>query len=401
MPGDDGPIAGTLVVCQETTRRVLAEQERERLLAETRRAERRAARILEQVSDEHLTMDAEFRILTVNAAAEHALGRTAAELRGLTHWEAFPASRGTVLEREYRRVAAEGVERHFTHHYVGEGYDRHLEIDAYPTEEGGIALFWRDVSERVRAEQALRESEARLRAIYDGTYEYIGLLTPGGTLLEANRASLEFARNTRGDVVGRPFWETPWFTPTPGAPERVRESVARAAAGEFVRFEAPLRRPSGEMTVFDLSFHPVRDEQGRVVYIVPEGRDVTDRQRAEAALRESEARYRALFDSLDEGFCVVEMLFDGGGQPVDYRFLEANPAFEQQTGLRDVVGRTVLRAGARARPALVRHLRPGGAHRRARAGGGPRRGHGPLVRCLRLPRGRARRAQAWPSSSPT
>ncbi|HYH78346.1 MAG TPA: PAS domain-containing protein [Longimicrobium sp.] len=337
--GDDGVVAGTLVVCQETTQRILDERERERLCAETEAAERRSARILEQVSDEHLTMDADFRILTVNAAAERALGKAAAELVGLTHWEAFPASAGSEIERQYRRVAAEGVEAHFTHHYVGEGYDRHLEIDAYPTDEGGVALFWRDVSERVRAEGSLRESEARLRAIYDGTYEYIGLLAPDGTLLDANRASLEFARNTRGDVVGRPFWETPWFTPTPGAPEWVREAVTRAAAGEFVRFEAALRRPSGEMTVFDISFHPVRDEHGRVVLIVPEGRDVTERQRAEAALRESEARYRALFESLDEGFCVIEVLFDEAGRPYDYLFVETNPAFEAQTGLVDARGR--------------------------------------------------------------
>ena len=339
--GDDDRIAATLVVCMETTRRVLGERERDRLLADTARAERRAARILEQVADEHLTMDAGFRIQTVNAAAEHALGRTAAELRGITHWEAFPASVGTRAEREYRRVAAEGVEAHFTHHYVGEGYDRHLEIDAYPTDDGGVALFWRDVSQRVRAEAARRENEARLRAIFDGTYEYIGLLTPDGTLLEANRASLEFAGNTRESVVGLKFWDTPWFTPTPGAPEAVRDAVARAAAGEFVRFEAARRRPSGEMTAFDISFHPVRDESGQVVLIVPEGREVTERHRAEAALRESEARYRTLFDSIDEGFCVIEVLFDDGERPLDYRFVEANRAFEQQTGLAGVVGRRI------------------------------------------------------------
>jgi PAS domain S-box-containing protein len=339
--GDDDRIAATLVVCMETTRRVLGERERERLLADTARAERRAARILEQVSDEHLTMDADFRILTVNAAAEQALGKSAEDLRGLTHWEAFPASVGTRAEREYRRVVAERVEAHFTHHYVGEGYDRHLQIDAYPTDEGGAALFWRDVSKRVNAEQAQRENEARLRAIYDGTYEYIGLLTPDGTLLDANRASLEFAGNTRESVVGRRFWDTPWFAGTPGAPERIRDAVARAAAGEFVRFEAGLRRPNGEMTAFDISFHPIRDESGSVVLIVPEGRDVTERQRAEAALRESEARYRALFESIDDGFCVIEVLFDEGGVPVDYRFIEANPAFVQQTGLSGVAGRRV------------------------------------------------------------
>ena len=338
---DDGAIAGTLVVCLETTQRVLSEMEREQLLADTARAERRAARVLEQISDEHLTMDADFRILTVNGAAERALGVSRDALIGRTHWEAFPASVGTPVEREYRRVVAERTESHITHHYVGEGYDRYLEIDAYPTDEGGIALFWRDVSERVRVLDALRESEGRLRAIFDGTYEYIGLLSADGTLLEANRASLEFGSSARDDVVGKPFWDTVWFAHTPGAPAAVREAVAKAAKGEFVRWpEALIRRPTGEETAFDISFHPVRDEHGRVTLIVPEGRNVTERHRAEVALRESESRYRLLFDSLDEGFCVIEMLYDADDRPIDYRFLETNPAFAEQTGLVDARGHT-------------------------------------------------------------
>src|SRR5688500_7476573 len=213
---DDGTIGETLVVCQETTGRVLAEREREELLEATARAERRAARILQQISDEHLTMDADFRILSVNLAAQRALGVTREALIGQTHWDAFPASAGTDVERHYRRVASEGVEAHFTHHYVGEGYDRHLQIDAYPTDEGGVALFWRDVSARVTAERALRESATRLRAIFDGTYEYIGLLSPDGILLEANRAFLEFAGRPRGEVIGRQIWESPWVAFTPG-----------------------------------------------------------------------------------------------------------------------------------------------------------------------------------------
>ena len=337
--GDDGSVGGTLVVCLETTNRVLDERERQWLLEATARAERRAARVLEQIADEHLTMDREFRILTVNDAAVRALGVPREALVGRTHWQAFPASVGTTIEANYRRVVAEGVEIHITHHYVGEGYDRHLEIDAYPTDDGGIALFWREVSDRVRALAALRESEARLRAIVDGTYEYIGLISPDGTVLECNRASLEFVGNTREEVVGRPLWETPWFTHTPGMPEQVRDAIAQAAAGEFVRRELTLRRPAGEPITFDFSLHPVRDANGDVVFIVPEGRDVTERQRAEAALRESEARYRSLFESLDQGFCVIEVLFDEGAHPVDYRFVETNAAFVAQTGLADVVGR--------------------------------------------------------------
>ncbi|MBP0599200.1 PAS domain S-box protein [Herbaspirillum sp. LeCh32-8] len=70
--------------------------------------------------------------------------------------------------------------------------------------------------------------------------------------------------------------------------------------------------------------------------------DITRQKHAEAALRASQERYRALFESIDEGFCLIEMLFDQNGKPCDYRFLETNPAFEKHTGLSDTIGKTVL-----------------------------------------------------------
>ena len=166
VPDETGGVGGVLVTCQETTRRVLMERDRERILQDTERAELRAARIIQQISDQHLTMDSNFRILSVNLAAERNLGVPRDSIVGKTHWEAFPASVGTAAEQHYRRVVAERVDIHFKHHYVGEGYDRHLEIDAYSTDEGGVALFWRDVSERVKSEMALRESEAMHRQLF-------------------------------------------------------------------------------------------------------------------------------------------------------------------------------------------------------------------------------------------
>ncbi len=68
--------------------------------------------------------------------------------------------------------------------------------------------------------------DQKLRAIFDGTQEYLGLIAPDGTLLEANRASLALAASNRDEVIGMPFWKTVWFQYTPGAPEAVRDLLA-------------------------------------------------------------------------------------------------------------------------------------------------------------------------------
>jgi response regulator RpfG family c-di-GMP phosphodiesterase len=112
-----------------------------------------------------------------------------------------------------------------------------------------------EMSSRRRVEEQLRELNntleqhvfertallrlKRLRAIYDGTSEYMGLLTPDGTLREANRSALEFADSQLEDVIGLPFWEGVWFKFTPGASEVVRQAIMLAATGEQVRFETP------------------------------------------------------------------------------------------------------------------------------------------------------------------
>lgn len=268
------------------------------LRAQAEAARDRVISILESITDGFFTVDRNWRFTYVNGAGEQALGVARRQLLGQTLWETFPGLLGTEAEREYRRAAREQVPVEFEILYGP--WNRWFAVKAYPTAEGGISVYFRDVTEKKEAWAALHDSQERLRAIYDGTWEYIGLLAPDGTLLEANRASLQFANNTLEDVVGRKFWDTPWFTATPGAPDRVRESIARAAAGESVQFEAALFRPSGECPIFEISFHPIRNEQGQVVLIVPEARDITDRKRAEEEVKRSNEQLLKVNRELEE-----------------------------------------------------------------------------------------------------
>lgn len=263
--------------------------------------------VLSQVNDAVIALDDQQRVTYMNRAAERQYGVNATQKLGQPLQQVYDY-RWIRLEDEDEAAVAL-AQREFWRgeniHVRRDGTILHVEsaVNVMRNDDGtsaGMLAVIRDISERKQTEEALRQSEQRLRAIFDGTYEYIGLLAPDGTLLEANRASLAFVGNTREDVVGHRFWETPWFTSTPEAPELVRQATMRAAAGEFVRYESRIVHPSGEELIFDISFHPLRNEQGEVVLIVPEGRNITALKHAEAALHESEARFRILADTVPQ-----------------------------------------------------------------------------------------------------
>ncbi|HYD29968.1 MAG TPA: ATP-binding protein [Azospirillaceae bacterium] len=129
---------------------------------------------------------------------------------------------------------------------------------------------------------AVADGNARFRAIFDQTFQFIGLIRPDGTLIEANQAALDFAGVGPNSVIGQPIWDTPWFS-DPDSRRRVRDAVARAAAGAFIRYEDTQMGTNGPVTV-DFSLKPVRDARGRVVLLLPEGRDMSERKQAEREL---------------------------------------------------------------------------------------------------------------------
>jgi len=149
--------------------------------------------------------------------------------------------------------------------------------------ELGLVGIGRDITDR-------REREREFAAVFNNTYQFTGLLEPDGTLIRANDTALEFGGVDREAVIGSHLAETVWVMEENR--ERVGEAVERAAEGEFVRFEMEIEG-AGEPAVIDFSVKPVTDEDGEVVLLIPEGRDITERNRREQELARKNERLEA------------------------------------------------------------------------------------------------------------
>ncbi|HMM88135.1 hybrid sensor histidine kinase/response regulator, partial [Bradyrhizobium sp.] len=133
----------------------------------------------------------------------------------------------------------------------------------------------------------LEASEAQMRAIFETSHQYQGLLDQHGDLLHVNRTALTGIRADASAVIGQPFWETPWFTGTKGMRETVHDAFIAVMRGEEVKIEMLLHLPVGDR-YFDFAMRPLRDRHGAVIGAVPEAIDVTERRQGEEALRQSQ-----------------------------------------------------------------------------------------------------------------
>lgn len=154
----------------------------------------------------------------------------------------------------------------------------------------------RETAENRRRAEALVESELRFRAVFDQTFQFIGLLSPEGVLLQCNLTARDLIGVTREQVEGRLFWETPWWTHSSTMQEQLRVAIAQAAQGVLFRFEASHCAADGNDVWIDFSVKPFFDEQKTVRFLIAEGRDITFVRNSRVALQESEERFRTLFD---------------------------------------------------------------------------------------------------------
>lgn len=140
----------------------------------------------------------------------------------------------------------------------------------------------RGKEEATQRAQRAQEAEDDLRRVMDQLFAFVGLTTLDGTLLRANRAPLAAGGLDPSDVIGKPFWETYWWSYSPAVQARLRDAIRRAAEGEAVRYEVQVRLAGGALATVDFQVAPLRDAAGTITHLIPSGVLIEDRIRAEA-----------------------------------------------------------------------------------------------------------------------
>ncbi|MBD1897468.1 PAS domain S-box protein [Coleofasciculus sp. FACHB-129] len=280
---DIGEFLGTLAMITDVSDRKQAEF----VLQESTR---RVTNILESITDAFVALDRQWRIAYVNHETARLNGQKPEEIIGKTHWEQWPWSVGTKVEREYRRAIAEQVAVHFEVFY--EPLNIWLEIHAYPSEDG-LGIYYRDITERKQAQEALQKREDELRLITNALPVLIAYIDSEQRYCFHNKAYEEWFGDSGTQVNGKHAREVLGEA----AYEATRPYIETVLSGKQVTYETKLPYKDGGTRYISATYIPQFDSLGQVEGFVGLVSDISDRKAAEEALRRSEERFRRLFDS--------------------------------------------------------------------------------------------------------
>jgi PAS domain S-box-containing protein len=221
--------------------------------------------------------------LRLNPAWEKVLGFSTAELMARPFVDfVHPDDLATTLA-VVKEICAGTAAIEFENRYrCQDGSYRWLLWNAMPdAEQNVIYAIAHDITDRKQNEAALQASERKFGAIFDQTFELLGLLSLEGVVLELNQTALKsIDARSESEIIGKLFWETPWWNHSPLLQAQLQQAILLAAGGKFMRYEMQYPSPSGDIVDIDFSLQPVFDDAGLVVTLLAEGHDITERQTA-------------------------------------------------------------------------------------------------------------------------
>jgi PAS domain S-box-containing protein len=288
---DDGQVSGCVLTFRDATaERRLAQDKAKQLLAA-----RMLASIVESSDDGIISKSLDGVIQSWNAGAERLFGYRANEAIGRHISLVIPTERlGEENEIIANLRAGRRIEHFETERLANDGRRILVSLTISPIRDDsgtvvGASKIVRDVTRQRQTEQRERTllgeaaaANAKFQAFFDQGAVFAGILHVDGTILEPNRMSCEGCGYSREQVIGKPFWEGPWWSPSPDLAAQVQAAYAMAVSGRAFRSELPYFVADGSERVADVTIQPIKDDKGGVLFLAPIWSDITDRKRAES-----------------------------------------------------------------------------------------------------------------------
>jgi PAS domain S-box-containing protein len=280
--------------------------ERKRAEKELRKAQARIESVLNSVADTHILFDQDWHYLYLNEAAVRAIGRPRERILGRTLWEVFPDIVGTELDRHYRRAVDERVSVTFEFYYPTS--NTWWENRFYPAPEG-LAVFATDITERKRADAAIRQEQDRAQRYLDIVDVIMLALDLEGRITLINRKGCSTLGREEHELLGRD-----WFATCLPARTRdmLRVTFHNVLGGDLSYVENPVLTKSGEERMIAWRNTLLRDDEGRVTGTLSSGEDITERKLAEEKLRSLSGKLLRFQD--EERRKIARDLHDSTGQ---------------------------------------------------------------------------------------
>ena len=290
-----------------------------------RRSEERFRQTMDNMFEGCMIIGFDWKYLYVNEAAARHGHTERADLPGRTMMEMYPGIEQSEIFAYYRRCMEERTPQAFESSYTfSDGSINWYEMRVQPAQEG-IFVLSIDITERRRADQLRKDADERFNKAFRSSPIGINIFRlADGRSLDVNDTFLTMIGYTREELLGHTAAELNLFMEP-----RERWIKPLRDDGKISSTETSIRTKSGEIrqALFSIESFDMNGEALGMVLCM----DITERKQAEEKLRESEERYRSLFNLMEEGVAINEAVFDEKGEVIDYMILSVNPAFEKQS----------------------------------------------------------------------
>ena len=265
------------------------------------------------------------RCVEVNPACVRITGYSRTELLTMSFPDLLPPENVQSGLAYFQRLVQQGTFGGELRYRHKNGQIRWWTVSAVALSRERFLAFVDDITERKRAETELQDNDEYLRTILETTADGFFAADDQGRLMDANEAYCRMSGYSRDELLHMYITDLDADENPTETVERIREIAKRGTAF----FETRHRRKDGTIFSIENSVTYVGKREGSVVCFC---RDITERKQAEKALQENEKRLSSLYDSMIEGLCLHELVYDDSGQPVNYRILDVNPQYETILG---------------------------------------------------------------------